>query len=43
LISTVIFAVVGLSIFGTNLKSYTLKYADIADMGWAYWVLGIGY
>jgi sterol desaturase/sphingolipid hydroxylase (fatty acid hydroxylase superfamily) len=41
LISIVIFAAVGLSIFGTNLKNYTLKYANIADMGWAYWVLSI--
>lgn len=41
LISTVIFAAVGLSIFGTPLKNYTLKYAHIADMGCGYWVLSI--
>lgn len=41
LISTVIFAMVGLSIFGTSLKYYTLRYTDIDEKGWAYWVLSV--
>lgn len=41
LISTVIFAMVGLSIFGTSLKYHTLRYTDIDEKGWAYWVLSV--
>lgn len=41
IITTIIFSLVGVSIFATSLRDYALKYDTIAEMGWAYWFLSI--
>lgn len=36
-----IFVGIGMTIFFTPLRNYTLKYNNIEDMGWAYWFLSV--
>ncbi|MDW3650324.1 MAG: sterol desaturase family protein [Bacteroidia bacterium] len=36
-----IFTLIGLLVFATPIREYTLRYDNISDYGWAYWVLSI--
>lgn len=41
LITVVIFALIGILIFGTDLREHTLMYMSIDQYGWPYWVVSV--